>query len=92
MHLVFSNVKFCFFSVLTVMCISLCTYWLLTLLSYYSKEKQGDEASGHLCFPSHISSMEQESSSYLDGKFSCLFELSITGELFSSFLLCGLLD
>ena len=89
MHLVFSNVIFCFFSVLTVMSILLCTYWLLTLLSYYNKEKQGYEASDHFCFSSHISSMEQDSSSYLDGNFSCLFE---TGELFSSFsIVCSLL-
>ncbi|KAF9690245.1 hypothetical protein SADUNF_Sadunf01G0175500 [Salix dunnii] len=31
------------------------------------KDRQGDEAAIHLCFPPHISSMDQESSAHLDG-------------------------
>lgn len=49
----------------------------LTLILFYRKEIQGDAATKHLCFPSHISSMEQKSSSTLDGKFSCFYMTSI---------------
>jgi len=47
-------------------------YLSLTII-LYSKEKQGDEAAIHLCFPPHISSMEQESSSHLDGNFLAFY-------------------
>jgi hypothetical protein len=51
--------------------ISLC-YLSLTII-FFSKEKQGNEAAIHLCFPPRISSMEQESSSHLDGNFLAFY-------------------
>ena len=39
---------------------------------FCSKGKQRDEETIHLCFPSHITPMEQEPRSHLDGDFSCL--------------------
>ncbi|GMY05148.1 putative importin subunit beta-4 [Fagus crenata] len=40
------------------------------LLKHTRKENQSDEATVHLCFPSHVSSMEQESGSHLDALLS----------------------
>lgn len=48
---------------------------IFCIVLFYRKEKQGDEAANNVCFPSHVSSVEQESNTNLDGDVSSILIL-----------------
>lgn len=61
----------------------------MILISVYRSKKQGDEAAIHVCFPSYITSMEQESGSHLDGKlFLSASKYSLYSSMEKNLLLC----